>query len=212
MTAIVLRSNFDSPNDGKKSLHILFSVKYLWSVCMEKDTTFSSVRFSNIDLKSSQQSFEILSWDFLINTVNDIFLYHMQFCIIFIQMNNSDTFPVSRLSSIFCWRLKVPTLGWISRKRQSNNVIISLHYAIPFFVFRMTLGNITKSLTESILWIFKHTWQCKYFVPANHFILKTRKDRYRMLFLFMKNDIKVKTIVQIHVVTEGRGMCVHFCI
>ena len=61
MTAIVLRSNFDSPNDGKKSLHILFSVKYLWSVCMEKDTTFSSVRFSNIDLKSSQQSFEILS-------------------------------------------------------------------------------------------------------------------------------------------------------
>ena len=105
------------------------------------------------------------------------------------------------------------TNSWlISRERQSNNVIISLHYTIPFFVFRMTLGNITKSLTEIILWIFKHTWRCKYFVPANHFIIKTRKDRYRMLFLLMKNDIKVKTIVQIRVVTEGRGMCVHFCI
>ena len=50
----------------------------------------------------------------------------------------------------------------ILRKRQSNNVIISLRYTIPIFVFHMILGNITKSLTEIILWIFKHTWQ--YFV------------------------------------------------
>ena len=138
------------------------------------------------------------------------FLYRMQFVSFLYRWIILTHFLSPGFQVFFSLKTQSSNSWLISRKRQSNNVIISLHYTIPFFVFCMTLGNITKSLTEIILWIFKHTWQ--YFVPANHFIVKTRKDRYRMLFLFMKNDIKVKTIVQIHVVTEGRGMCVHFCI